>query len=245
MKSDMEDKKWLDECPALKQVSPGNPFTVPSGYFEEMEQRVTSAVQLEQIKAGDKGFTVPENYFDELSANIQSRISFEELANAENTGFAVPEMYFEKLQEQINARVFVEEALGEQDEFTVPAGYFEQLNKNILNKTVTQDMVMRKGVVRKMFASGAFKYAAAACFAVIVGTGLLLMQPPAPVDHKDSFLHKQVQTISVSDIKSYLQEDVDANDTQHAVIDENAPVNSTNLSNALQQYNNGDTDSND
>jgi hypothetical protein len=237
MKSDMEDKEWLDEYPSLKQVAPGNPFIVPSGYFEEMEQRIKSAVQLEQLKSGN-GFTMPENYFDELSANIQTRINIEEFTNTENTGFTVPGGYFENLQEQINARVFVEEALSEQEnEFTVPAGYFEQLNKNILNQTVNQDIVRRKGVIRKMFASGAFKYAAAACFAVIVGTGLLLIQPPAPVDHKDSFLHKQVQTISVSDIQSYLQQDVDANDTQHAVIDENAPVNSTNLSNALQQYN--------
>jgi len=239
MKSDMEDREWLDEHMSLKQVNPNNPFTVPPGYFDELEQRITSYIHLNELQSqAPEGFTVPENYFDELSANIQSRIAIEELASAENTGFAIPENYFDNLQQQISARILVEEALAGADKFTVPAGYFDNLSKNILNKTVNQDMVKRKGIIRRMYASGAFKYAAAACFAAIIGTGVLLIQSPTPApQHKDSFLHKQVQTISVSDIQSYLQQDVDANDTQHAVIDQNAPVNDSGLSNALQGYN--------
>ena len=208
MKSDMEDKEWLDDHMSLKQVNPNNPFTVPPGYFDELEQRITSYIHLNELQSqAPEGFTVPENYFDNL-------------------------------QQQISARILVEEALAGADKFTVPAGYFDNLSKNILNKTVNQDMVKRKGIIRRMYASGAFKYAAAACFAAIIGTGVLLIQSPTPApQHKDSFLHKQVQTISVSDIQSYLQQDVDANDTQHAVIDENAPVNDSGLSNALQGYN--------
>jgi hypothetical protein len=270
MKGDMEDKEWLDDSMSLKQVNPNNPFTVPAGYFDELEQRIKSHIHLDELKAGaPEGFTVPKNYFDELSANIQSRIAIDELANAEEHGFAIPENYFDELSgniqsritieeianaeepdfavpegyfdtlhDQINARIVIEETLGEVDEqFTVPPDYFSQLNKNILNKTVNQDIVRRKGIVRKMLASGAFKYAAAACFALVLGTGILVNQITGPTPHNSTFLHQQISTLPVSDIQSYLQQDVDANDTQHAVIDEGAPVNDSGLNADLQDLN--------
>ncbi len=299
MKSDMEDKEWLDDSMSLKQVNPNNPFTVPAGYFDGLEQRITSYIHLDELKtsapegfvvpknyfdelsaniqsriaidkltgADEPGFTVPENYFDELSANIQSRIAIDELTgadehnfavpenyfdelsaniqgriavdelvNADEHGFAVPENYFDDLQDQITARILVEQTLGETEEtFTVPADYFDQLNKRILNNTVNQDIVRRKGIVRKMLTSGSFKYAAAACFALVIGTGIFVKQVTDPIaEHNSSFLHQQISTLPVSDIQSYLQQDVDANDTQHAVIDEGAPVNDNGLNNALQ-----------
>ena len=296
MKRDMESRKWLDEYMSLKQVNENNPFTVPPGYFDELEKNIISAVNLEKLK-GDKGFTVPENYFDELSNNIQSRINIDALVNNDDDGHAVPENYFDALtnniqsrinidafvnndadghaipenyfdelssniqsrinidafvnsdadghavpenyfadmEQQISARITVEETLNEKETFTVPEDYFEKLNKSILNKTVNQDIVKRKGVVRRMFASSAFKYAAAACLAVVVGTGLLVQNSTNPVtEHNKSFLHKQLSTVSTGDIQSYLQDDVDPSETQHTVIDENAPVNDAGLSNALQ-----------
>lgn len=239
MKSDMDNREWLDEYSALKQVSPDNPFSVPSGYFDELEQRITSYIHLEELKTENEGFTVPGNYFNELSASIQSRIAIEEMAGEED-GFAVPKGYFENFAEQVNARVQVEEALQEEGRFSVPEGYFESLNEKILAKTVNADQAkkdkeIRRGVVRKMFATTAFKYAAAACFAVVVGATVLLNQATDPLaEHNSSFLHQQVSSLPVSDIQTYLQDDVDAGDVQHTVIDENAPVNDTKLNNALK-----------
>src|ERR1700759_4413500 len=96
MKSDMDNREWLDDYSALKQVNPNNPFTVPSGYFDELEQQITSYIHLEQLKPDKEGFTVPDNYFDDMGANIQSRIAIEEMAG-EGDGFAVPENYFDEL----------------------------------------------------------------------------------------------------------------------------------------------------
>jgi hypothetical protein len=236
MKSESGNREWLDEFMSLKQVDPKNPFTVPPGYFDELEQRITSAIKLEELKS-DKGFTVPENYFDELSNNIQSRINIEAYVNNDAHGHAVPQDYFLNLEQQINARILVEETIGEEEHFTVPADYFDKLNKAILNKTVNQEIVKRKGIVRRMLSPTVFKYAAAASVLLVIGTGLLLNQPAAPIAHNSTFLHKQLSTVSTSDIQSYLQDDVDANDTQHTVIDENAPVNDASLNNALQDYN--------
>jgi hypothetical protein len=270
MKSDKENKEWLDDYTALKQVNSGHPFIVPEGYFDELGKWIKSYVNLNELNANGDGFTLPENYFnelssniqsritieeygnaeskevvlpenyfDELSASIQSRITIEEFANADNEHFTVPDGYFDSLQQQINARIVLEDAMTYPEEsFNVPAGYFDKLNRDILNKTVIKDKIKRKGIVRKLFATAAFKYAAAACFALVIGGALLLNQyPNAATTHNNSFLHKQVSTITVSDIQSYLQQDVDAGDTQHAVIDQGAPVNDADLNNALQGHN--------
>jgi hypothetical protein len=245
MKSDMDNKEWLNEYPSLKQVNENNPFTVPEGYFDKLEKNIISAVNLEELKTG-KGFTVPENYFDELNSNIQSRINIEAYVNNPEHGHTVPDGYFDELEEQVNARILVEETMSGQESFSVPAGYFDKLSQAILDKTVNQDNVVavnqnpiqiqRKGIVRKMFASATFRYAAAACFAVVIGAGILLKQAAAPVStHNKSFLHEQLSSVSTDDIQSYLQDDVDANETQHTVIDEDAPVNTIDLSNALQK----------
>ena len=64
-------------------------------------------------------------------------------------GHAIPVGYFEELQEQINARIFVEETPNAEEDFAVPAGYFDKLNAAIINKTIKQDEINRRGVVRK------------------------------------------------------------------------------------------------
>jgi len=218
----------------LEELKSKEDFTVPQNYFDELSSNIQSRINLEELRSGED-FTVPENYFDELSSNIQSRINIEDYVNNDADGHAVPQDYFNNLEQQINARILIEETVSAEESFGVPADYFDRLNKAILNKTINQDILKRKGIVRRMYATNTFKYAAAACFAVFVGAGLLLSRLAAPAnDHNNSFLHKQLSTVSTSDIQSYLQNDVDANDTQHTVIDENAPVNTNSLTNALQ-----------
>jgi len=240
MKSDMENKDWLNDYMSLKQVNSSNPFTVPDGYFNELADRIISRKNLEELKKDDisAGFTVPENYFDELSANIQSRITIESLSDKEDAGFTVPEGYFDNLHSQIQSRIFVEEALGETDEaFTVPEGYFNELSGRILDKTVNLDNAPSTGIVRRLFTSTAFKYATAACFALAIGGGILLNELSGPVDaHKNSFLHKQLANVPIDEIKSYLQLNVDAGDAQQTVVSEGTRVDDKKLKDALQNY---------
>ena len=239
MKSDMENKDLINDYMSLKQVSDANPFTVPAGYFDDLADRIVSRKNLDELKNNmpSEGFTVPENYFEELTANIQSRIAIENAVEKEDTGFTVPDGYFDNLEQQIKSRIAIEEALGAPVEnFTVPQDYFEQLNKSILNRTVKAD---KKGIIIKLFASAAFKYATAACFALVIGGGILLNEltdTPVVNDHKSSFLHKQLSSVPIDDIKSYLQLNVDAGDTQQTVVTEGTPVDENNLKNALQNY---------
>src|ERR1700761_5210532 len=170
MKSDMENKDWLDEYMSLKQVNPANPFGVPAGYFDDLGDRIVALRNLDELKnkGFSDGFEVPANYFEELTGNIQSRITIEE-AMADEPGFAIPEGYFDDLQQQIESRIFVEEALsGPAEQFAVPEGYFEKLSQSILDKTVNVETVGREkvksgGIVRTLYASNFFKYATAAC----------------------------------------------------------------------------------
>jgi hypothetical protein len=238
MKSDIENRDWINDYPSLKQVSSADPFTVPDGYFDELEERIVSCKNLkEKYDKPAEGFTVPAGYFDELSGNIQSRIAIGEAVGADNLGFSVPEGYFGNLDSQIKSRIFVEEALNSQEHlFSVPVGYFDQLSKNILDKTVNADQVNRQGIVRKLYATRAFKYATAACFALIIGAGVLLVQLNNPqYVHTHSFLHKQLSNATADEIKNYLQLNVDPGDTQQSVATESAPVKND-LKKALQDY---------
>ncbi|HEY5327822.1 MAG TPA: hypothetical protein VIJ27_12535 [Mucilaginibacter sp.] len=206
----MENKDWLNDYKLLKQVSDANPFTVPAGYFDNLEERIVSGKNLEELKNNGLtgGFTVPGNYFEELTANIQSRLTIEEVVNKKDA-----------------------------KHFTVPQGYFNQLNKSIVDKTVNSRNASGNGMVIRLFASAAFKYATAACFALVLGGGILLneLTDPAYI-HKNSFLHKQLSNVPIDDIKNYLQLNVDAGDTQQTVLTEGSPVDDTNLKNALQNY---------
>ncbi|ASU33237.1 hypothetical protein [Mucilaginibacter xinganensis] len=243
MKSDMENKDWLDEYMSLKQINPDNPFTVPAGYFDDLGDRIVAFRNLDELK--DKGFsdgfTVPENYFEELTGNIQSRIAVESTVNLDEPGFAVPEGYFEGLQQQIQSRIFVEEALGEPaEQFTVPEGYFNKLTANILDKTVNegqnQPVVKNRGIIRRLYTSTAFKYATAACFALALGGGILLSElTGSVVEHKGTFLHQELSGVPVDDIKSYLELNLDPSDTQQKVAADDVSIDDVSLENALQK----------
>ena len=243
MNSERGNREWLNEYPSLKQVKSNNPFTVPDGYFNELEQQITSLVKLDELKkeAASEGFTVPENYFDALSANIQTRIKIEEVLDKDTAGHTVPADYFENLSQQIQSRIMIEEALYEPTEiFAVPQDYFEQLSQDILNKTVNQedlkqDVVKKRGVVRQLFASTAFRYATAACITLAVGATVFLSQNGTTTveDHNTSFLHKSLSAIPVDEIKNYLKDNVDQTDTR-TLIDDSKQVNADNLSNDLQ-----------
>lgn len=243
MKSDMENKDWINDYKALKSINPVNAFTVPEGYFDNLESRIIAAQNLAALKSNGPvgGFAVPENYFDELAGNIQSRIAIEAVAAIEGTGFALPEGYFNNLTQQIKSRIYVEEILSATGEvFTAPQGYFTSLNESILNKTTNTYDAKRNGAVRKLFASTAFKYATAACFAVFLSAGILLSELTSSAnEHKNSFLHKQLSTVPADEIKNYLQLNVDAGDTQQTVVTQSTSVDDDKLKDALQ----GDTDS--
>ncbi|HWZ36066.1 MAG TPA: hypothetical protein VNW51_07905 [Mucilaginibacter sp.] len=211
-------------------------LTVPENYFDELNSNIQSRIAIEQAMTGSvKSLTVPEGYFENLSSNILSRIAVEEMLTGD-TGHTVPAGYFEQLSSNIQSRIVVEEAMaGAENIFSVPDGYFNRLNKDILNQTTNQDIVKRKkGVVIRMLSSNVFKYATAACIVATIGAGAVIQLESPEAIHDRSFLHKELSNVPMSDIQSYLQQNLDGTDTQHTVATENLPVNTDQLKAALQ-----------
>lgn len=237
MTSDIGNREWLNDSEPLKRVNPNNPFTVPDSYFNELNERIVSGIRLKDLKQNaQQEFTVPENYFTELSGNIISRINIEQALN-QPTGFTTPNNYFESLTAQIQSRVRVEEALkGAEETMTVPDGYFERLNKNILNKTVNQDMVKRKTVVRRMFNSPIFKYATAACFLAIVGGGVFFSSTNPVKAHRTSYLHQELLNVSDQEMQSYLKLYADGNEALHIIKANDLSVNDAQIQSDLNTY---------
>ena len=225
----------LVKLEGLKTDNPAQGFAISPNYFNELGNRIKSRITIEDvINTGQPGFTVPDDYFEGLTHKIQSRINIEAAVNAEYAGFTVPENYFNNLGQQINSRLTVEDALeNNTGTFTVPDNYFEKLNKAILNKTINKDTVVRKTIVRKLWASNTFKYATAACLALIIGTSVFLRETSTPVTHAHTYLHTQLSEIPVDEIKDYLDL---RNDGSDPLIESDKQINTEALDANLQDY---------
>jgi hypothetical protein len=207
---------------AIDEVSGATGFSVPEGYFDEMQSNVQSRANIEAALHNSTGnFTVPDNYFEQLQASLQSRINIEAALNHTNDSFTVPANYFEDMQAQITARIVVEEMLeGQTEGFSVPDNYFDNLQNAITAKIALADKVEKKvpartGIVRRMFTSGAFKYATAACLVLAVGGTLFIRQYENPLaKHERSYIHKALSKVDDADIIDYLQMHMDAADTK-------------------------------
>ena len=212
-------------------------FTVPADYFAALTDNLQSRVAIDEALTAGTGFTVPDGYFDDLAGNIKSRIAVEELLSNDNN-FTVPDGYFENLAGNIQSRIAVEEVMAEAEAgFTVPQGYFEQLNKNILSQTVGQETVIQKAKVVSIFRTTAFKYATAACLALMVGTGIFIQRFNDPeAVHNRSYLHKQLSGVSADEIQSYLETNLEPTDIQGSVATQGLPVDVQNLKDDLQEY---------
>ena len=108
MNENIENNDWINEAPTLAAMGKRNPFAVPNGYFESVEEQVFSAIFFDGLKkkTNDNSFEVPQNYFEELTERIETRIRFAEMPKAQP--FAVPENYFDTLQSRINNKIAAE-----------------------------------------------------------------------------------------------------------------------------------------
>lgn len=133
---------------SLKQVNPENPFTVPEGYFDSLNEQVLSKIKVEELKKSilETGFTIPSNYFEELSGNIQARVNVEEALDKGTAAFTVPEGYFDELTGNIQARISIEKAADKETAgFAVPEGYFESLAGQIESRVFVEDALSETG----------------------------------------------------------------------------------------------------
>jgi hypothetical protein len=140
MTIDIENKEWPEDGKLPELVGKINPFAVPEGYFEGLDECVMAAVRMEELKSETPEFTVPDGYFEQLTGNIQARIAVDEAINdKQDLGFVVPAAYFENLSDNIQSRIAVETAMEAGEAFEVPGGYFENLSSQIQSRVVVEE----------------------------------------------------------------------------------------------------------
>lgn len=146
MNNSEEYMEWEKEAPYLASLPRKMPYRVPDQYFSNLPEHINQAVFLANLTKGQ----------------IQQ-------------GFKVPEGYFEALTTQINSQIAVREfrTLVQEDGFTTPPHYFDQLNDRILSKVSNQSSPVK---IWRLWQSEAMKYVSAACFIVMVASGLYLNQ---------------------------------------------------------------------
>lgn len=146
MNENIENSDWTKDASALAAMQKRNPFTVPYGYFDSVDEHVASAIFVSGLnrKMNNGGFEVPNEYFVNLSERIETNILLETLSKSEST-FAVPVNYFDTLQDKITSKITAEQP------------------KNVA-KIIP---LWRRNIV---------KYASAACFLLIASFGAYFYQ---------------------------------------------------------------------
>lgn len=100
------DENWQKVAPTLAAIEKTNPFSVPDGYFDQMQQQLQSRIGIAQFDNEEPYFNVPDNYFETLESKITSVINLEHLKEiSDNQAFSIPENYFDTLEEKIKAKI--------------------------------------------------------------------------------------------------------------------------------------------
>lgn len=163
--------------PMLAEMEKVNVFTVPEGYFIDLEEKIATTVFLHQDEKAPFQ-KVPEGYFDSLSSKILSRIKEEEESAEGEIKSISPALHY----------------LREENVFSVPEGYFDDLSDNILNKIKGQNAkVVSFDSARKWW-----KYAAAA-----VITGIITITSLQLFNNQDTNSGKNIGTSS--NVPGYVQ----------------------------------------
>lgn len=207
--------RQTDIANELMQIAPGInwpadvPFEVPAGYFEHLPAAILLQVQLEELRtAPEQTLSVPNGYFEDLPLAILQRIKVEEAT--QQTAHPV--------QSELAALSPFLSAIPKAVPFTVPNGYFENLQVNITLPVNPLKVVHRKR------AAAWIKWTVAACLTTFVGSTAILFIANNNNHHNN--IEKQLEDLNDQDIVNYLQTHTDSfdNDAFFATSMETTPV---------------------
>lgn len=124
----LEELKEL--APTLVPIPVVNPYQVPTGYFENLGERMLELVKKEGSAVfqnnKEKAYEVPAGYFDQLSDSILNKVRALENGSA---------------KEELEVLSPLLGGLSKQSPFSVPDGYFEELPSNITDGAKAIDLV--------------------------------------------------------------------------------------------------------
>lgn len=136
------NENWQEHAPTLAAMEKTNPFSIPDGYFEEMQQQLHSRIRIRQFDDNENVFKIPDDYFETLEDKLISISKLEGLkGNSHTEILPVPQGYFDTLEQRIKAKLEAEE----------------------LNAAPTK--------IKRLY-SNWITYAAAACITAIISLGI-------------------------------------------------------------------------
>lgn len=140
--------------PLLADIEKRNVFSVPEGYFEVLAINVLKGIRAGTNLDIDK-LSVPEGYFENLSSLVLTKIKSLEQDDPANELRSLSPMLYSIQNENV---------------YTVPTGYFRDLQYEILYKVKPQAKV-----VALSKSNSIWKYAAAAVVTGFIGLSSLMM----------------------------------------------------------------------
>ncbi|WP_410219672.1 hypothetical protein [Pedobacter sp.] len=197
-----ENMEWKDEAPILAQLPASNPYRVPDDYFNTLTEHIHQCIFIAELDKNPTG------------------------------GFSIEKSFFEEQKQQILNQVALSDQNPADTGFSIPDGYFDRLNSNILAKTINTNASRPKKI--KLWLS-VTKYAAAACVILIGSIFFYISQQSkiekkkffadtatermlydidetAIIDHIQETQKTPVTQVSNNDVEKYILENFSAND---------------------------------
>lgn len=101
----MKKHKLHTVAPLLSSISKKSGFTVPTNYFEALENNVISKIKVEKLTTefNKNAFEVPENYFDTVEDVVLTKLKAEILQDNKHSN--MPNNYFENVEDTVIAKL--------------------------------------------------------------------------------------------------------------------------------------------
>jgi len=184
----------------LNEAAGKNVYTVPEGYFAALPEQIMFAVTQEAAKQlpQQTPYNVPDGYFESLSSHILSRIQHSS-TSVPFTSAVANEVY-----EELENIAPVLNTISKANVYSVPKGYFEQLNIARMATAPAQAKVVSMGSrVRKWLS-----YSTAAAIAgVMITAAFLFTDNPSGNNNASVNYYKSLSNIDVKKEVSVLSED--------------------------------------
>lgn len=173
------DENYFDELPEIIVAKTSIPtesgLDEPKNYFEELGTQLESRIALEGALPKNSQ-DVPEGYFDAMESELLVHIALDNIKQEE--GFVVPEGYFENLTARTISTAIVAFDSAQLDNMpdpNIPAGYFDSLYENIVDRLESEGAITPQRGRIVVFAAYVKQYARpiaiAASAALLIGLG--------------------------------------------------------------------------
>lgn len=189
----MENKAHILQ--ELKDISPlivdsqsVNPFRVPEGYFAAFPGIMLEKVRIEAVLANASANTygVPAGFFEEFSTNILSKIKSGEPVN--------------EVKAELDEVSPLLNTIGREQVYTVPSGYFEEMDLSAAMHTPKEAKVITLRIARKWM-----QFAAAAVMAGILVTGAFLYTDDrGKLNEENPAVSSEMNKLSEDELVTYL-----------------------------------------